>query len=150
MKKFLLPGILTAFALFLPSRSQANPLDVPYQILVDTTASTSVTLSTTNFPSLVPSVNSNVANYAWCLSHVVVSGNGSANSTFTIAWSSTTSSSASTDYSVVVPTATIYNQTWEYRTPYCAPVGWPIVKLNTTGSGVSITAEGYLWKGWNP
>ena len=69
MKKFLLPGILAVVYLFLPLRSQAAPIDVPYQILLDTTKRYGNTrgVFNLNFPSGVSSINTNVSSFQWCL-----------------------------------------------------------------------------------
>lgn len=148
MKKLLLPGILMVFTLFLPSGSQAQPMDFPYQISITTKAFTSITISTANFPSPVSSINNNVGNYQWCIDRVVVSASSPA--AFTMAWSTSTLTNSTTDYAVVVATGTPYQDEWSNRDPYCAPVGFPVLKLISSVAGSTITAQGYLWKGWNP
>lgn len=147
MKKLMLPGILAVF-LFLPSKSQAQPMDFPYQISITTTAFTSVTISTANFPSLSAVVNANVANYQWCVDRVVVSAANAA--AFTMAWSTSTLTRATTDYAVIVASGTPYLDEWSNHDVYCAPVGFPVLKLTSSVSGSTITAQGFLWKGWNP
>ena len=148
MKKFLIPGILAVFALFLPARSQADPLDIPYQIQFDTVAyGTTVVISTANFPSLNTTVNSLVASYEWCIEQVNVSN--TAATSFTMAWSSTTLSPATTDYQVTTQAAVPFDTNFQYRTPYCTPVGWPVLTLKTSVSNSTMTVRGYLWKGWN-
>lgn len=148
MKKFLLAGALAVFTLFLPSKSHANPLDVPYGILFTTTSAGSIVVSTTNFPSASVSVNSNVATAQWCINHLIVSAPDVA-STVTIAWSTSTLTAATTDYLVVTSTGVPYNDQWSYRQPYCAPVGNSIVAVTSTKSTAKITLEGYLFRGWN-
>lgn len=149
MKKFLLPGIIAVFALFLPRMSQAIPIDVPYQILIDTTNNTgSIVVSTTNFPSITSSVNSNVASYQWCLDRITVSCASADN--FTIFWSTNILSNGTTDYSVTTSAGIPFDIDLGYREPYCAPVGQPIVTLKSSVAASTITLEGYLWKGWNP
>lgn len=148
MKKLLLPGILAVFTLFLPSRSQAQPMDFPYQISITTVAFTSLVISTANFPSPSAAVNANVANYQWCVDQITVSAAGTAS--FTMAWSTSTLTRATTDYAVVIASGTPFQDEWSNRDPYCAPVGSPVLKLNSSVSGSTITAQGFLWKGWNP
>jgi hypothetical protein len=148
MKKFLLPGILAVLSLFLPSRSQADPLDIPYQIKFDTVAyGTTLVISTTNFPSPNATVNSLVASYEWCIEQANIS-NASATS-FTMAWSTTTLSAATTDYQVTTAAGVPFDTNFHYRTPYCTPVGWPILTLKTSVVNSTMTVRGYLWKGWN-
>jgi len=146
MQKLLLPGILAVF-LFLPSRSQAQPIDFPYQISITTTAVSSIVISTANFPSPSAYVNSNVGNFQWCISKVVVSATSA--STFTMAWSTSTLTAATTDYLAVTAANSPFTDLFE-RNPYCAPVGYPILKLNSSVATSTITAQGFLWKGWNP
>lgn len=148
MRKLLLPGILAVLFLFLPLRSQAYPLDVPYQIYFSTVAYNSVIISTTNFPSGSAYVNSLVGSYQWCIEQVTVS-NAAANS-FSMFWSSSTLLPGTTDYQATATAAVPFDTNFNYRTPYCAPVGWPVLKLNTSVVNSTITARGYLWKGWNP
>lgn len=148
MKKFLLPGILAVLFLFLPLRSPAVPLDMPYLINISTTAQNQVVLSTANFPSGVPSVNSNVALAQWCINHVTVSAVSAA--TYTMFWSTSTLTAGTTDYSATTAANVPYDTQWPYRTPYCSPVGYPILTLKSSVVGSTITAQGYLWKGWNP
>lgn len=147
MKKLLLPGILAVF--LLPLISQAVPLDVPYQIYVSTAAGNvnSIILSTTNFPSPVASINNNVAQYQWCIENLMVASGGT--SAVTIAYSTSTLSPSTTDYSAIETSGSTYQDRMSYRVPYCAPVGNPIVKVNSTINGSTITVQGYLWKGWN-
>lgn len=149
MKKFLLPGIFAVF-LFLPRESRAVPLDVPYQILVSTAAfnTTTLVISTNNFPSPTSSVNANVGNYQWCVSNVVVSAPSAGQ--FTMFWSTSPLTTGSTDYSAALVANTAYQANFNYRTPYCAPVGDPILTLKSSVAGSTITAGGYLWKGWSP
>lgn len=149
MRKFLLAGVL---AFCFTSVSRADPLDVPYQILVDTVGFGVVTLSTSNFASPVGAINNGVLNSKWCVDHVVVSGGGSP-VTFTMAWSTgpTTLTNPTTDYVVVTTSGVPYDSQWPYRDPYCAPTGQAILQLRTSGVTTStITVQGYLWKGWNP
>lgn len=152
MKKFLLHGMLAVF-LFLPRESHAVPLDVPYQILVSTTFgsgqnATSLVISTNNFPSPVSSVNANVASYQWCISNLVVSAPSAGQ--FTMFWSTSPLTVGTTDYSASLVANTSYQSNFNYRTPYCAPVGDPILTLKSSVSGSTITAGGYLFRGWNP
>lgn len=150
MKKLLLPGILAVFSLFLPPRSQAVPLDVPYQILVSTAVfnATTIVISTNNFPSGSASVNSLVGSYQWCVSNLVVSAPSSG--AFTMFWSTSAITNGTTDYAAVTVANTAYQANFDYRTPYCAPVGDPFLTLKSSVAGSTITASGYLWKGWNP
>lgn len=148
MKKFLLPGILAVF-LFLPRESQALPLDVPYQILVSTVNAGAVVLSTNTFPSGNPTVNANVANYQWCVDRVIVSSY-TAGTTFSMAWSTSALTSNATDYIDVISGSAATQITWNYRTPYCAPVGQTFLKLTSSVATAILSVEGYLWKGWSP
>ena len=148
MKKFLLPGILAVVFLFLPSRSQAVPVDMPYQILVSTVNTAGVVvLSTANFPSPNTTVNSLVASYQWCVEQADVSCPSAAN--FTIYWATSTISNGTTDYAVVTSSGVPFDTNFQYRTPYCAPVGKTVVTLQSSVATSTITARGYLWKGWN-
>jgi hypothetical protein len=149
MKKLLLPGMLAVF-LFLPRESQAVPLDIPYQILISTVVqnATTIVISTNNFPSGSAFVNSNVANYQWCISDLIVSAPSAAS--FTMFWSTSPLTTGTTDYAAALVANTAYQSNFNYRTPYCAPVGDPILTLKSSVSGSTITASGYLWKGWNP
>lgn len=147
MKKFLVPGILAGLFLFLPLKSQATPIDVPYQIYFSTVAGSQVIISTRNFPSGVPSVNDNVALYQWCIDNVVLSAPAPSN--FTMYWSTSALTTGTTGYSIVTST-TPYQAQWPYRDPFCVPVGSPVVTLKSSVAGSTITAQGYLWKGWNP
>lgn len=151
MRKLLLPVILAVFALFLPSKSQAWPITLPYQIVVDTWNINSVQLSTTNFPSGVPSVNQNVVNDQWCISHLVVSSTGAAQNV-TIAWSTGTLGPYTTDYYVTThPQGIPYDEQWGVQSPYCAPTGSTNVKITASGVIAStISVEGFLWKGMTP
>ena len=146
MKKLLLLGVLSVF-LFLPSKLRADPLDVPYKVLVTTTNSTSVVLSTANFPSAVSAINANVGLYKWCVDHVVVTAPTA--SVFTMAWATSTISNGTTDYTVVTAANSPYDAQWPYKQPYCAPIGDPILTLKSTVAGSTMTVEGYLWAGWN-
>ena len=150
MRKLLLPGILAVFFLFLPLESQAVPLDVPYQILVTTTVfnASSLVISTNNFPSLVPSVNANVGIYQWCIDHAVVSTPSAG--LFTMFWSTSPLTVGTTDYAAATVANTAYDTNLNYRMPYCAPVGDPILTLKSSVSGSTITASGFLYKGWTP
>lgn len=149
MKKLLIPGILTVFALFLPSISRAAPIDVPYQILVDTVSlNGAITLSTANFPSGNVTVNSLVSNYQWCLDRITVSCAAADN--FSIFWASSAFSAGTTDYMVTTNAGIPFDADLGYREPYCAPVGQAVVTLKSSVANSTITAEGYLWKGWNP
>ena len=150
MKKFLLPGILAVIFLFLPLRSQAVPQDVPYQILVSTVAfnTQQLIISTANFPSANTTVNSLVGSYQWCIEHAVV--NTPSAGTFTMFWSTSTLNAGTTDYFAQTLIATAYDTNLQYRTPYCAPVGQAVLNLKSSVAGSTITAQGYLWKGWNP
>jgi hypothetical protein len=149
MNKFLLPGILAGFLLFLPSRSQAVPLDVPYQILVTTTNNTgTLVISTANFPSGSTAINANVATSQWCISKALVSCAVPAN--FSMFWSTSTITSGTTDYMVTTATAVPFDTNFTYRTPYCAPVGQPILTLKSNVAQSTITVQGYLFKGGNP
>lgn len=147
MKKLLGLGVLAVF-LFLPLKLWAGPLDFPYQILVTTTNINSITFSTANFPSQVTSINANVASYQWCIDHVVVSAASASN--FTMVWATSTLTTGTTDYGVVTAANSPYDAQWPYRVPYCAPIGQPILKLNSSVAGSTITAEGFLFKGMNP
>lgn len=149
MKKFLLPGILAVFTLFLPSRSQAIPLDVPYQILITTTNNTgSLVVSTANFPSVNTTINSNVALYQWCFDRLTISCASADN--FSIFWATSTISNGTTDYMVTTAAGVPFDVDLSYREPYCAPVGQAVVTLKSSVALSTITASGYLWKGWNP
>lgn len=149
MKKFLLPGILAALAFLLPSKSQAVTLDVPYQVSVTTfNAAGTVVLSTTNFPAGGTTVNANVANYQWCVDHANVSAASAA--FFTIYWSTGNLTVGTTDYAVTTAAAVPFDTNFNYRSPYCAPVGAPTVTLKSSVAASTVTVQGYLWKGWNP
>lgn len=151
MRKFLIPGILAGLLLFLPRRSQAVPLDVPYQILVSTVSiagTGKVVLSTANFPSPNTTVNSLVGSYQWCVSKAVISNTAATN--FSIYWSTSTLNAGTTDYWVTTTAAVPYDTNFEYRTPYCAPVGQAVVTLFDSVATSTIAVQGYLWKGWNP
>lgn len=149
MKKFLLPGILAVLSLFLPFRSQAVPLDVPYQILVSTVSTNGIlVLSTATFPSGSATVNSNVGSYQWCVSKAVVSCASADN--FSIFWATAPVLSGTTDYMATTTAAVPFDTDFAYRTPYCAPVGAAIVTLKSSVALSTITVQGYLWKGWNP
>lgn len=149
MRKILLPGILTVFALFLPLKSQAVPLDVPFQLALTTTSTTgSIVISTTNFPSGVPSVNASVANYQWCFDRITVSCPNA--DSFSIFWSTSALTAGTTDYVVITSSGVPFDADFGYREPYCAPVGQPVVTLKSSVTGSTISASGYLWKGWSP
>lgn len=148
MRKLLAWSLWAAFIPFLLQRSDAVPLDVPYQIYVGSAVVNSVVLSTANFPSSNATINANVASAQWCIQHITVSATSA--STFTMAWSTSTLTTATTDYIAVTAANTPYDVVWPYREPYCAPIGQPILKLNSSVSGSSITVQGYLFKGWNP
>lgn len=149
MKKFLLPGILAVLFLFLPPKSQAAPIDVPFQILIDSTNNTgTLVVSTTNFPSPNVTVNSLVGNYQWCFDRITVSC-ASADS-FSIFWATSTLSSGTTDYLVTTAAGVPFDADLGYREPYCAPVGQSVVTLKSSVAASTITLEGFLWKGWNP
>ena len=150
MKKFLLPGVLAVFAFILPLKSQAVPLDVPYQLYVDTVtiAGGQLVISTATFPSGSSIVNSNVANYQWCLENVVV--NSPSNGLFQIAYATSTLNASTTDYYSYTQANVALNVGFNYRTPYCAPVGQAVLRLTPSVSGSTMTVQGYLYKGWNP
>lgn len=149
MKKFLLPGILAVF-LFLPRQSQAVPLDVPYQIPVTTAVfnASMIVISTSNFPAANPTINTNVASYQWCISNLIV--NTPSAGLFTMFWSTSPLTNGTTDYAAATVANTAFSQSFNYRTPYCAPIGNPVLTLKSSVTGSTITASGYLWKGWNP
>lgn len=149
MKRYLLS--ISAFFLAC-GLLRANPLDQPWQILVDTTFVTTsafpgVVLSTTNFPSANTGVNQNALLNQWCVSHVVVSAASAPN--VTLSWGTQTLTAATTDYSVT-PAVGFYDEQWTYRTPYCAPVGKNALHIQSSVAGSTVTVEGYLWKGWTP
>lgn len=147
MRKLLSPGILAVFFLFLPLKSQAVPLDVPYQILVSTVNNTStIVISTSNFSSLVPSINANVATAQWCIEHAVVSTPSAAS--FSMSWSTSTTGVSTTDYVAATVANTPYDTNFQYRDPYCAPVGNTVLTLKSSVAGSTITASGYLFRGW--
>ena len=151
MRKFLIPGILAGLLLFLPYRSQAVPMDVPYQILVSTVSipnTGKVVLSTTNFPSPNATVNSLVGSYQWCVNKAVVSNTAASN--FTIFWATSTLTSGTTDYWATTTAAVPYDTNFNYRDIYCAPVGQAVVTLFDSATTSTITVQGILWKGWNP
>lgn len=138
-----------AVFLFLPRLSQAVPLDVPYQILVSTVNNTgTVVISTANFPSGNPTVNTLAASYQWCISNAVCSSPSAG--LFSMSWSTSTTGVFTTDYEAATVANTAFSANFNYRTPYCAPVGDTVLKLISSVSGSTITASGYLWKGWNP
>lgn len=148
MKKVLLPGMLAVF-LFVPRLSQAVPLSIPYQILISTVNSGSVTISTSTFPSGNSLVNSNVANYQWCVDRVLISSY-TTGTIFTMAWSTSTLSPATTDFIYVINGSAGQDLGWSEGVPYCAPVGRTILKLTSSLSSAIITVEAYLFKGWTP
>lgn len=149
MRKFLALGILASI-LFIPLKSRAVPLDVPYQILVDTVSvGQSVQLSTTNFPSGNTTVNTNAQSSQWCVSHLVVSA-PVLPATITMFWSTATWVNGTTDYIVVNSSVTPYNEQWPYRQPYCDPTSNAVLNIRSSVAGSTITVEGYLFKGWNP
>ena len=161
MKKFLL-AIFAAGAVLVclhkaSAPVQAWPIGTPYRIIVDTWAVNSLTVSTTNFPSGAPSINANVAQDQWCLTHMVISAPDIA-AQVTIAWSTSTLSARTTDYFMVTHQAGIpYDTQWGNTSPYCAPIGYPILTVTVSSgttlgsvSGSTITLEGFLWNGENP
>lgn len=151
MKKFLLPGILAVFSLFLPSRSQAFPIDVTMAggfIIPPTTATAagffdfastfSVTLTT-------PPVNS-----MYCLDKLSITAPSAG--TFSIYWATTTLAqlpTTTTGYIVSLAANTPYNMELDYREPLCSPPNnLMTLQMGVTGSTVAV--EGYTFKGWNP
>lgn len=148
MRKRFIAGTLAVFALFLPLKSRALPLDVPYQIYFDTVNVNSITISTATFPSANSGVNAAVATNQWCLDHIVVSAPATP-SVFTIFSSSNVLLSGTTDFLVVTSTGAAYDAQWPYRDPKCYPVGQAVVTMKSSVAGSTITASGYLWKGWN-
>lgn len=149
MKKFLLPGILAALFLFLPLRSQAVPLDVPYQILVTTVSNTGVlVISTANFPSPSSGVNNAVASYQWCFDRITVSCASAEN--FSIFWATSAVTAGTTDYMVTTAAGVPFDANIDYREVYCAPAGQPVVTMKTSVVQSTVTVEGFLWKGWSP
>lgn len=148
MKKLLLPGILAVLALFLPLKSQAVPLDVPYQIFVSTTNAQKIVLSTTTFPSASAAVNANVANYQWCIEKAVHSSASAAN--FTFGWATSAQATPNVDLFVGTSAGVPFTFAGNYRDPYCAPVGQTVLTINSSVATSSISVQGYLWKGWNP
>lgn len=150
MKKFLSPGILAVLSFFLPLRSQAVPLDVPYQIYIDTVtlAGGQLVISTNTFPSPVAAVNANILNYQWCLENVIV--NSPSAGLFQIASSTSTLTPSTTDYYSYTQANVPLNVGFNYRTPYCAPQGNAVLRLTPNVAGSTMTVQGYLWKGWNP
>lgn len=152
MKKLTLAGCLTVFSLFLPSRCPAVPIDVSYATLITTTSATgTIVVSSTNFPNANTSVNTGIANYQWCITHVYVQG-GAVNNTFTMAWSTApftqALTSGTTDYKVTF-SSTPYEMVWPYRQPYCSPLGQTVLTLTSTVSNALMEIEGYLFRGWN-
>ena len=139
MRKFLAAGILAVFVLFLPSKSHAVPLDVPYgnTAISSFTVNSSLVLSSTTLPT---------SNYAWCLSHVAVSVPSPA--MFSIYISSMNTLTPSTTNFMVSITTNPYDTQWAYRTPYCAPAG-NYIGLKSSVAGSTITIEGYSFGGWN-
>lgn len=148
MKKFLLPGILTVFSLFLPSRSQANPLDVP-------TGGGRVTLSSFTFTpgyfvgksTFSVAFTTPTAAYQYCINHIAVTA---PNSGVFEMWSSTSAITAgTTDYMVQLSSGVPYDTQWSYMNPYCAPQG-ALFNLFLGVAGSTVTYEGYTFKGLNP
>lgn len=149
MKKILLPGILAVFVFLLPSKSQALPIDVPYQIAFSSTNSSgALVVSTANFPSPNATVNSLVGSYQWCLDRVTVSCPSADN--FSIFWATSTITPGTTDYMVTIAAGVPFDADLGYREPYCAPVGQAVITLKSNVVGSTITASGYLFRGWNP
>lgn len=146
MKKYALPGILAVLFLFLPLRSQAVPLDVPYLLYVSTTLPASVVLSTTNFPSANTGTNSNVASYQWCVDRLTVSCASASN--FSIFWSTNSLAAGTTDYQVTTAAGVPFDMDLSYREPYCAPIGYPVVTLKSSVVLSTVTVGAYLYKGW--
>lgn len=150
MRKITALGILAVFTLFLPSRSQAVPIDVPYQLLVATTSNISqLVISSTAFPSPVGSINSSVGSYQWCLERGEITSPSAA--TFSVFWSTAVFglNTGTTDYIIATSSGVPYAMPLNYRTPYCAPTGAAIT-LKSSVAGSTITVGGYLFKGWNP
>lgn len=151
MKKYLVPGILTVLFLFLPSRSQANPIDVPTrgnQVSPPfTTASSgyfdfastfSVTLTT-------PPVNA-----MWCIDKLSVTAPSAG--LFSIYWASSSLvnlPTTTTGYAVWLAAAVPYNAELDYREPLCAPAG-NLMFFNEGVAGSTFSVEGYSFTGWNP
>jgi hypothetical protein len=154
MKKFLVPGILAALFLFLPARSQANPIDVPTgggRISAPMTTTGNgffVFTSTFNVQLTTPPVG-----YQYCVTHVAVTA--PSQGFFEIWWSSQTTVAATgpmlgtTDYVVSLSTQVPYDSQWAYRSAYCAPFNDPL-NFFTSASISTVTVEGYTFKGWNP
>lgn len=142
MRKFLAAGILAVFALFLPSKSHAVPLDVPnHGAAFSMTGSTgTIILSSTSLPT-------STYGYQWCISHVVVSAAGTGN--FTMYYSSmSTLTPSTTNYFVVTSTSAIYDERWDYRTPYCVPAN-DYLGIQDSVTGSTMTIEGYPFGGWS-
>jgi hypothetical protein len=156
MKKFLLPGILAGLFLFLPLRSQANPLDVPtggsgglgWIPAPDEISTATVTTgyfvdaSTFGVSLTTPSVG-----YQYCVSHVVVTA--PTPGFFEMWWSSGTLLPGTTDFIVSLSSGVPYDTQWSYRTPYCAPQN-DLLNFFASVSGSTMTVEGYSFKGFNP
>jgi hypothetical protein len=145
MRKILVSLILALSC----TLARAQPLDVPYQVFVQTTSVNSITLSSVTIPASAALINANKNGYAWCIDHAVVSAASA--STVTFLWGNGTGSGATTtDFAVVSAANVPWDSTFPYRTPYCAPVGQSILKVNSSVAGSTVTLTGYLFKGWNP
>lgn len=148
MKKLLSLGIFAVFTLFLPRRSQAVPLDIPYYVAVDTVAiDQDVILSTTIFKPANTGLTVSTSTYNWCLSHLAVSGKG-VTTTVSFFWGQESTTAGTTDYEVNLSSGVPYDTQWAYKTPYCAPTGNNALHVHSSAGG-TITLEGYLFGGWN-
>jgi hypothetical protein len=139
MRKLLAAGILAVFGLFLPSKSHAVPLDVPYGGDAFTiTSSTGIILSSGALRT---------SSYQWCVEHIAVSVGST--DTFSMYFSSmNTLTPSTTNYVVVVTSNSPYDTTWASRTPYCIPPG-DYLGITNSVSGSTVTLEGYTFGGWS-
>jgi hypothetical protein len=151
MKKFLLPGILAVFFLFLPLRSQANPLDVPTrgnQISPPFSATASGFfdfVSTFTVTLTTPPVNG-----MWCVDKLVVTAPSAG--MFSVTYASTTANNSPTNttiFGVWLAAATPYNSELDYREPLCAPAN-QLMTFSEGVAGSTFSVEGYSFTGWNP
>lgn len=127
----------------------AVPLDVPYQVLIDTTTNTStIILSSNTVPSAAGILNANPTGYAWCIDRFAATSTTAG--TVTFGWAQSQGSASTVDHRIAVAALTPYNMPLEYRTPYCAPVGQNQLTVTASVVGSTMTLEGYLFKGWNP
>lgn len=154
MKKFLLPGILAAIFLFLPSRSQALTLDIPtggYRQSILSPSSSSSTYVTLGYfvgkSTFSVALSTPPTGYGYCINHVVVTAPSAG--LFEMWYSTSVITSGTTDYMVQTAASTPYIEQWPRNNAYCAPVNDEL-NLYLGVAGSTMTFEGFTFKGWNP